>query len=413
MKKLSLTQRIIIGSILGIIVGYFMGPSVIHIKFMGDVFLRLVTMVVPILIFCAIVEAVASLEIKELGKIGTKTLALFLFSTAIAAAVGIIAVTLFKPSMTLEGLSTAQYEGYVLTGSFINLIVNFIPANIVRAFAEGTLIQIMVFGTMFGVAINATKDNPHVAHLYNGIKALRLLMMKIVTAFMVIAPFGIFAMLANVVGGSGAKILMPLVQYILTVTGANIVFIVGYTIVVGAICRLNPIQLVKNVSRTIVIGMATGSSAMSLPTEMMDADERLGLDRKISNFVLPLGNAINTNGAAITTTVASVTCAHLFGIELTTQHLIMIAVYAALSTFGNTTVPGGGIVAVAVVFQMAGLPLEGVALFAGVDYFTSLTRIILNVVGDIYVAILVAVPEKALDRAIFNAPNRITSKPVN
>ena len=230
-------------------------------------------------------------------------------------------------------------------------------------------------------------------------------MMSIVTMFMAIAPFGIFAMLANVVGASGTKILLPLLQYVLTVTGANLVYIIGYTLAVSALCKLNPIQLVKNVSRTIVIGVATGSSAMSLPTELMDADERLGLSRKISNFVLPLGNAINTNGAAISTTIASITCAHVFGIELTTQHYIMIAVYAILATFGNTTVPGGGIVAVAVVFQMAGLPLEGVALFAGVDYFTGLTRIILNVVGDIYCAILVAVPEGELDREIFNAPN--------
>ena len=405
MKKLSLTQRIIIGSSLGILAGYVFGPNVVHIKFMGDIFLRLVRMVVPILVFCAIVEAVASLDIKDLGKIGIKTLALFLFTTTIAAGVALAAMSIFKPTMTLEGLATAEYKGYMLSGNFIDLLVNFIPDNIVKAFAEGTLIQIIVFGVMFGISINLLKKNETVSRLYDDVRALRTLMMSIVTMFMAIAPFGIFAMLANVVGASGTKILLPLLQYVLTVTGANLVYIIGYTLAVSALCKLNPIQLVKNVSRTIVIGVATGSSAMSLPTELMDADERLGLSRKISNFVLPLGNAINTNGAAITTTIASITCAHVFGIELTTQHYIMIAVYAILATFGNTTVPGGGIVAVAVVFQMAGLPLEGVALFAGVDYFTGLTRIILNVVGDIYCAILVAVPEGELDREIFNAPN--------
>ena len=402
--KLSLTQQIIIGSILGIIVGYVVGPNVVYVKFMGDIFLRLVRVVVPILVFGAIVDAVTSVELKDVGKIGVKTIAMFFTSSLIAGCIGMATITIFvKPTMVLEGVSTAAYTGFRISGNFADLLVNFIPSNIVQSFAEGTLIQIIVFGVLLGVAIQKTKDREdvNITQVLNGIKAMRALMMTIVTMFMVIAPYGIFAMIANVVGASGVQILRPLLQYVLTVTGANIVFFSLYTALVCVICRLNPIRLLWNVSRTMIVGVATTSSAMSLPTIMMDADERLGIDRRVANFVLPLGNAINTNGAAVTTTIASVTCAYVFGIELTTQYIIMIVIFATLATFGNTTVPGGGIVAVAVVFQMAGLPLEGVALFAGVDYFTGLTRIILNIVCDLYVAILISVSEGNLNRDIF------------
>ncbi|MDO5746610.1 MAG: dicarboxylate/amino acid:cation symporter [Actinomycetaceae bacterium] len=413
MKKLSLTQKIIAGALLGVVVGYFMGEHVTYIKFIGDIFLRLVKMVVPLLVFGAIVQAVASLNLKELGKIGIKTVVIFFGTTCIAALTALAAITIFKPTLTLTGIETKDFQGQLPEGEFIDLLVNFIPANITQAFANDTLIQIIIFGLMFGIALNKTSGNSLSTMMSKFIDGLRHIMMTIVTMFMAIAPYGIFSLVAVTVGEKGEEVLLPIIRYVLTVTGANVVFFMAYTLVVAAICRLNPIKLLQNVVRTIVVGVGTGSSAMSLPTELMDAQERIGLSPKIYNFVLPLGNAINTNGAAVTTTIAGITCAYAFGIDLSFENYVMIAIYSALATFGNTTVPGGGIVAVAVVFQMAGLPLEGVAIFAGVDYFTGLTRIILNVVGDIYTAIIVAVTEKELDREVFNAKNVAIKQPAN
>lgn len=405
MKKLSLTQKIIVASLLGVVFGYFFSEYVGYVKFLGDIFLRLVKMVVPILVFGAIVEAVASLNLKELGRIGVKTVGIFFLTTSVAALLGVLSTQIIKPTLTLTNLETANYGGTLPEGNFIDLIVNFIPANITKAFAEDTLIQIIIFGVLFGIAINIKRSEPLINKIYLGVSGIRELMMQIVIMFMKIAPLGIFALVANTLGTKGKEVLLPLIQYILTVTAVNVIFMTLYTLLVALRCKVSPVKLVQNIVRTIVMGMSTGSSAMTLPTELMDAEERLGIGQKIYNFVLPLGNAINTNGAAITTTIASITCAHAFGITLTTQNYIMIAIYAALATFGNTTVPGGGIVAVAVVFQMTGMPLEGVALFAGVDYFTGLTRIIPNVVGDIYTAMLVAAGENELDRDKFNAKN--------
>ena len=232
-------------------------------------------------------------------------------------------------------------------------------------------------------------------------------MMSIVTMFMVLAPYGIFSLIANTVGTIDSTKLVQVLQYVVTVTVANIAYMILYTLIVAAVCKLSPIRLLQNLSRTYIMGVSTQSSAMTLPTELMDAKERLGISDRIAEFVLPLGNAINTNGAAVTTIIAGVTCAHIFGLNWGMQQYIMLAIYSVIATYGNTTVPGGGIVAVAVVFEMAGLPLEGVALFVSVDFFTSLTRIILNVVSDVYVAIIVAHSENELDLDVFYGRKKV------
>ena len=406
MKKLSFTQKIIIGAALGILAGMFVPQYVPYVKFLGDVFLRLVKVVVPLLVFCAIVDAVASIDLKDIGKVGAKTLSLFLLTTSAAAALALVFVFLFKPTQVVAG-AASEYTGGAVPQSFVDLLVNFIPSNIVSSFANGTIIQIIVFGIFLGLAISKHKSDPLVGAFYDTIKGLRALMMSIVTMFMVLAPYGIFSLIANTVGTIDSTKLVQVLQYVVTVTVANIAYMILYTLIVAAVCKLSPIRLLQNLSRTYIMGVSTQSSAMTLPTELMDAKERLGISDRIAEFVLPLGNAINTNGAAVTTIIAGVTCAHIFGLNWGMQQYIMLAIYSVIATYGNTTVPGGGIVAVAVVFEMAGLPLEGVALFVSVDFFTSLTRIILNVVSDVYVAIIVAHSENELDLDVFYGRKKV------
>ena len=410
MKKLSFTQKIVIGAILGIVTGLFVPQFAPYVKFVGDVFLRCVRVVVPLLVFCAIVDAVASIDLKDIGKVGAKTLFLFLMTTSSAAALALAVVFIIKPTQAHNAGALSEYTGGAVPQSFVDLLVNFIPNNIVSSFANGTIIQIIVFGIFLGLAISKLKSDPLVSAFYDTIKGLRALMMSIVTMFMVLAPYGIFSLIANTVATIDNQKLMQVLQYVITVTVANVIYMVLYTLVVGFICKLNPVMIVKNLSRTYIMGVSTQSSAMTLPTELLDAKERLGISDRIAEFVLPLGNAINTNGAAVTTIIAGVTCAHIFGLNWGMQQYVMLAIYSVIATYGNTTVPGGGIVAVAVVFEMAGLPLEGVALFVSVDFFTSLTRIILNVVSDVYVAMIVAHSEGELDRDIFYGKKKVAGE---
>lgn len=407
MKKIGLAQQIIIGSIAGIVVGYFLGENAQYVKFIGDIFLRLVKMCVPLLIFCSIVQSTGSLEIKDLGKLGSQTLVTFITSTTIAAVLSVVSVILVNPNVTLEGLSNSSaYGGVIPSGNFLDVLVNFIPENAFAAFSNGIIIQIIIFGVFFGICLSLlSSTDAGVKSVLNGVISVRKVTMKIVTIIMSFAPIGIFAMLADIVGTTGTEILGSLAQVVALVTVVDIIFFMLFSIYVCVRCRLSMITLFKNIARIVTMSTTTTSSAMTLPTALVDVPKRLGVSERISNFILPLGNAINTNGAPISNIISAVVCARMYDITLDTQNYIMMTIYAILSSFGNPGVPGGGIVSLAVVFQMVGLPMEGIAIFAGLDYFYSLTRATLNVMGSVYASIIVAHKNKELDRDIFNAPN--------
>lgn len=406
MKKLGLAQKIIIGSIAGIITGYLLSENAVYLKFIGDIFLRLVKMCVPLLIFCSIVQSTGSLDIKDLGKLGSQTLLTFVISTTIAAILSVFSVIMIHPSVTLEALSNSPaYGGAIPSGDFIDVLVNFIPENAFAAFANGTIIQIIVFGIFFGVGISLLSADKGVKSILAGVTSVRNITMKVITLIMSFAPIGIFAMLADIVGTAGTKILGSLAQVVILVTAVDIAFFLLFSIYVCIRCQLNLRMLLKKIARIVTISTTTTSSTMALPTALVDTHKRLGVSERISDFILPLGNAINTNGAPISNIISAVVCARMYNIPLDTQNYVMITIYAIISSFGNPGVPGGGIVSLAVVFQMAGLPMEGIAIFAGLDYFYSLTRATLNIMGSVYSAVLVAHKNKELDKDIFNASN--------
>lgn len=406
MKKLGLSQKIIIGSVLGIITGFILGPNASYLKFIGDIFLRLIKMCVPLLIFCSIVHSTGSLDIKDLGKLGSRTLITFVTSTTVAALLAVSSVILVKPTITLEGLNNIEgYGGYIPTGNFLDVLVNFIPENIFRSFTEGTIIQIIVFGCLFGISLSLLGKEKGTQSLLNAVISIRKVMMKIITLSMAFAPIGIFAMLADIIGSTGSAVLGSLAQVVIMVTVVDIIFFVLFTLFVCVKCKLSLPMLLKNISRIAAMSTTTVSAAMTLPTALIDTNKRIGVSEKITNFILPLGNAINTNGAPISNIISAVTCAYMFNIQLSPQNYILMTIYAILSSFGNPGVPGGGIVSLAVVFQMVGLPMEGIAIFAGLDYFYSLTRATLNVMGSVYASIIVADKNDELDRTVFMSAN--------
>lgn len=408
MKKLGLAQKIIIGSVLGIVLGLVLGENAGYLKFIGDIFLRLVKMCVPLLIFCSIVQSTGTLDIKDLGKLGRQTVITFVTSTTIAAILSVIAVVIVNPNVSLEGLSNSEaYGGVIPTGNFTDVLVKFVPENIFAAFSEGIIIQIILFGVFFGICLSIlSATEPGVKSVLNAVISIRKVTMKVVTGCMGFAPIGIGAMLADIVGTTGTEILGSLAQVVILVTVVNIIFFLLFSIFIAVKCRLSMGKLFQNISRIVIMSTTTTSSAMTLPTALIDTPARLGVSQRISDFILPLGNAINTNGAPISNIISAVVCARMYDIPFTTQHYVMLVIYAVLSSFGNPGVPGGGIVSLAVVFQMIGLPMEGIAIFAGLDYFYSLTRATLNVMGSVYASVFVADINGELDRDSFNAPNK-------
>ena len=404
-NEISLSKRIIVGSIIGIILGFVLQENAKNIKFLGDIFVNLVKMTVPLVIFTAIVEAIASLSMEDLKSIGGKTIFWFAITTAAASLLTFVAVKFIPITATIGNLAELpEYTGTIGNSSITEIIVSFFPDNALLAIGKANITQIIVFATFFGISTNLLRhDVPAVETVYQMIVGLRRIIMRLVGMVMGFAPIGIAASLAATIGVQGAEILGSLGQALLMVTVLDIIFFAGYTLYMCIRFRLNLKQLISNTKNIMVIAFTTGSSAVTLPVSMEEVPKYVGVNEKVSNFVLPLGNALNTNGAPISNIVSAVAVAVLTDVPITTSFLVMVSIYAFISAFGNPGVPGGGVVSLSVVLVMAGLSLEYLPMFFAVDYFYSLTRVVVNVMGNVYSSIYVGVKSDEFDRDIFNA----------
>ncbi|MGC5326064.1 dicarboxylate/amino acid:cation symporter [Brevibacillus sp. SYSU BS000544] len=401
--KISLSNQMIIASVAGIAAGLIFGETMGNIKFLGDIFLRLMQMSVVFLVMGAIIEAVGGLDPKDLGKLGGKTLSLFVIFTLFASFVGLILAVIIQPGVGVVGVSAAEFTGKLPEGKPLDLIVNFFTKNVFDSMARGDMLQVIIFSGFFGLSLSLLKKNESGLAIFNLVKNLNVVIMQIISTVMKVAPIGIFALIASITGTAGVSVIVALGKFLITLTLGCLALFALLIAIVSTYGKINPLRLIKKLKRTIIVSITTTSSAVSLPVQMEDSEERIGISKRVSRLVNPLGMNLNSHGLAITVAIASVTVAQFFGTELSMGQLIMIAIYATLATFANLAVPGGALVTMAIAFSMAGLPLEGIAILAGVDWFAGIVRTFLNVVDDVLVALIVAISEKEFDRKIFDA----------
>lgn len=409
-KKFKLSTWMIIASVLGIVCGLIFGKSMGNIKFLGDIFLRLMQMSVVFLVMGAITEAIGSLDIHDIGKLGGKTLGLFVLSTLFASFVGVILSVLIRPGVGVTGVETAAYTGTLPEGNPLNLLVNFFPKNVVESMATGGILQVIVFSIFLGLALSILKENKSGAAIFSFIKDFNVVIMQIIKIVMYYAPIGIFALVGALTGTSGLNMLMALGKFLIALTIGCLAVLALLILMVSAYGKLNPFRLLRKLNNTIIVAITTTSSAVSLPVQMEDSEKRIGVSRRVSRLVNPLGMNLNSHGLAITVAIACVTVAQFFNIELAFTNYILIGIMSTLATFANLAVPGGALVTMAIGFQMTGLPLEGVAIMAGVDWFAGIIRTLLNVVDDVLIAVAVAISEKELDMTIFNSDEPVENQ---
>lgn len=408
-KKIKLSTKMIIASVLGIICGLVFREKMGYIKFLGEIFLRLMQMSVVFLVLGAITEAIGSLDIKDIGKLGGKTIFLFVISTLFASFVGVVLSIFIKPGVGVTGVESAAFEGTLPAGNPLDLLVNFFPKNVVESMATGGILQIIVFSIFLGLALSILKEHKSGQAVLEFIKDFNIVIMQIIKIVMVYAPVGIFALVGSLTGTSGAGMLAALGKFLIALAIGCIAVLILLILITSAYGKLNPIRLFKKLNNTIIVAITTTSSAVSLPVQMEDSEQKIGISRRVSRLVNPLGMNLNSHGLAITVAIACVTVAQFFNIELGFTNYILIGVMSTLATFANLAVPGGALVTMAIGFQMTGLPLEGVAIIAGVDWFAGIIRTLLNVVDDVLIAVIVAISEKELDMNIFNSDNNIIS----
>lgn len=404
-KNMNLLTQIVIATILGVLIGAFFGAYVGFLEIVGTIFLRLIQMSIVLLVMGQIIEAVGELNPKTLGSVGVKTFILFFASSVLAGAVGVLAGVLFQPgsgidstSISGEGIEVAQDAAQ----SIGDTILSFFPSNIMGALSEGNIVHVIVFSVLFGLALSYIRVDDQENRILDIVKQFNVIILRLVSMVMVIAPIGIFALIASTISNMGLQVILPLLKYLSVYALATLIYLVIWFVAASMVCKVSVIKLTKNMAEMAIMALVTTSSAVTLPTALKDSREKLGIHDRVAKLVLPLGMTLNSNGSAMHMAITVVTIAQIYGVDYGVGDYIYIAFLAALASLANAVVPGAGLVSLAIVVPQMNLPIESIALFAGVEWFVGMLRTILNVSADATTAFIVAKTEDAIDYEVFN-----------
>lgn len=403
-RNLHLWQKILIGLVLGLIVGVILGPNATVLDPLGTLFLNAIKMLVVPLIFITLVCGITSMaDPKKMGRVGVKTIGLYLFTTAIAITIGLLIGVLLQPGVGV-GLEAAEPVQVREAPSFIDTLVGYVPTNPVAALAEGNILQIIVFAILLGFSINLAGESARpVKDIFD---AAAEVIYKLTEIIIALAPYGVFALMASVAGKYGLSLLLPLLKVIVGVyLGCILHALITLGGLVALFTRLNPIHFFRGVGEAQMVAFSTASSSGTLPVTISAARHNLGVSQGISSFVLPLGATINMDGTALYQGVAALFVAQVYGVDLGFGQYVTIILTSTLASIGTAGVPGAGLIMLSMVLTSVGLPLEGVAIIAGIDRILDMARTAINVTGDAAVSLIVARTEGELDEDIYYAPS--------
>ncbi|MBM7662888.1 Na+/H+-dicarboxylate symporter [Bacillus mesophilus] len=393
MKK-NFGLQIAVAFILAVVVGVIMGERASFVQPLGDLFLRLIKFIIVPLILSTIVVGITSAgDMKKLSRLGGKTIAYYLLTSLIAVSIGLGAGVVFSPGSGLDiTLSETAAEPKESPG-VINTLLNIIPTNPVESLATGSVLQIIFFAIFLGIGIIIVgeKATP-VLHFFEGLSEV---MYKITAIVMKLVPIGIFGLLAPIVGTYGVSVLLPLIKVIIAMAVAAIIHVVFvYSLAVKSFGKMNPLYFFKGISPAAAVAFSTCSSSGTLPVTMKNTQENLGVSKETSSFILPLGATVNMDGTAIYLGIATLFIAQYFGVDLSFMQMLMVALVATLASIGAAGVPGAGMVMLTMVLTSVNLPLEGIALIAGIDRVLDMMRTSVNVIGDASACVVVENSER-------------------
>lgn len=416
--RLPLPTRIFLGLLLGIPLGILFPHVAREIKPLGDLFLRLIVMIVVPLVFASLFVGTAGLgDIKKLGRIGVKTIAYFLCTTVLALVIGLSLGNWIQPGKGIEESTRKEIlkeyhekahskiklveerpfeERRSKISELIDSLVNIVPQNPFKALADGNMLQIIFFALLLGIAVSLlplNKGKPLVLFF----DSLSETMVRLVHVIMEFAPLGVLALIAGTISEFGSGILLSLLKYSFVVLlGFLIHMTVVYSSAVHFLAKMNPLEFFRCIRPAQIFAFGTSSSNATLPVTMECAQKNLGVSEEVSSFVLPLGATINMDGTALFQGVATLFIAQVYGMHLGFADQITIVIMATLASIGAAGVPGIGIVTLTMVLQQLNIPLEGIALILGVDRPLDMCRTVLNITGDSSAALIVARSEGEL-----------------
>lgn len=365
-------------------------------RLLGDVFRNgLMLLVVP-LVFFSLTGGVASLRnLGELGRVGGRTLVLYVLTTIVAVSMALALALWLQPGANVDQ-ATVAFTPPAAPPPLLDQIIGMVPTNPVQALATMNMLQIIVFSILLGTAIlMAGEAGQRVRAIVDDVGQV---VMKLVTIVMLFAPIGVFALLARAIADLGFDQIVKLIQYFLLVLGTLLLqLLVVFPIMLRIVGGLDPRPWLRKMREVWLYAFSTSSSNATLPVTMRVVEQRLGASNRVASFTIPLGATVNMNGTAIMQGIACVFIAQLYGIDLTLEQLLTVVGMATVAAIGTAGVPSAGIVMLAAVLSQVGLPVDGIALILAVDRLLDMTRTVVNVSGDAAVSIIVARREGELD----------------
>ena len=399
-KKLSLPAKIFIGMLAGILVGllFLKNPEFTtdYLKPIGTIYINLLKfLVVPVVLF-SITDGVISLkDLKRVGSVGLKTFLYYMCTTALAVVIGLVIVNLFKgffPALPSADLGALEYTAKE-SPSVMQVIVNIFPDNLVKPMVDANMLPVIVIAIFFGAGILASGEKG--AKIGEWINCMNDVVMKIMMMIIEFTPYGVFCLMANVVAVNGPSIVGTLAIVIgVAYIGYIIHVVVVYGLSVRFLSGMSPIAFFKGLAPAMICAFTTTSSNATLPLNIECCNE-MGAEPEISSFVLPLGATINMDGTAIYQAVCAVFIACCYGVDLTLAQMAMIVLTATLASVGTAGVSGAGMIMLAMVLTSVGLPVEGIAIIAGVDKLFDMGRTTLNITGDATCAMWISKVERS------------------
>ena len=413
--KLSFTQKILAAMLFGAILGIILNNIIVYnslinqylsngvFEVVGKLFVNSLKMLVVPLVFCSITVGITSLgNLSLMGRVGLKAIIIYLLTTAFAITLALIFAIIIEPGQGYEIDSSIQFSAKEAP-SLSSVLTSIVPSNPILAMADGEMLQIILFAIILGIAITITGSKAE--SFKKGIISLNEIMMSMVTIIMKFAPLGVFCLIAKTFATQGIDMIIPLASYFFTVTIVLILHVLlTYSAFLKLIGKVSPFLFLKKMRTAIVFAFSTASSNATIPVTLNTVEKRLGVDKSVASFTVPLGATINMDGTAIMQGVATVFIASVYMVDLTIGDYLTVVLTATLASIGTAGVPGVGLIMLTMVLTQVGLPVEGVALIIGIDRLLDMMRTAVNITGDSMVSLITSKSEKSFNKSIFEDP---------
>lgn len=407
--SISLTTQILVATVGGILFGTLIGPWAANLKFIGDIFIRLIQMSVVLLVMSAVAAAVGSGDGQDVGKMGFHTFKWIIAFTVVSAGFGVALSMLFKPGVGIEIASAEDVaNAAVESASLQETLLGFVPTNIIGSMAESAMVPCIVFSLFFGIAMGAYTKQSGNRNMVEWVTGLNTIITNIIKTVMHIAPIGIFCLLANVAGSTGLRVIVPMMKFLGVLLIGDAIQFMLFGPFTAAMCKVNPAKMPKKFAKMSIMAVTTTSGAICLPTKMEDAVTKFGISRKVADFTGPITMSMNSCGAAQCYVAAIFFMAQSTGIEMTVYQMGMAILLSCLMCMGTISVPGGSVIVYTFLASSLGLPLESIAVLIGIDWFAGMFRTLMNVDVDVMVGMLVASKLGELDRDVYNGKKEVS-----